>query len=248
MTKRPYALAALAFATLFAGSLSAGIVVTCPDTSYNPGPIAGLGPAYSCGETIATGPNSVDISVGPLGIFADATELEAWLGVAPGGFNQSFGPLEDVFAFGGSAIHFPLFTSNAGDTLSFSWTGSFEPEATGYLFYMLDGILNVLDHQVTIGNTTHIPTAQLISSQTVTQPLAMGNHSLALGVVVGIAGIQVLPCVIDGPCDFPVDELVLVDPTLNVTNLAVGSVPEPGTVALFGIGLMALVAFRRKRS
>jgi hypothetical protein len=107
-----------------------------------------------------------------------------------------------------------------------------------------------------IGNITKLPVdATLQLPQSVSVPLSAGNHSLSFGVIVGSQPL--IPCkefVIDGPCFVDViidiDQEVIFDPVLSITNLSVGptAVPEPGTIALFGLGLLGLGALRRKRS
>ncbi|MCB9383002.1 MAG: PEP-CTERM sorting domain-containing protein [Bryobacterales bacterium] len=229
----PFALFACTFA--FSGQAVAGIVLGCPDTLYMPGPVAGLGNAQSCGETITTGPTSVDIMVDPFGTYAYAGDLESWLGLDPFDLDLLLGPFDGIYADGGAAIWFPSFTANAGDTLEFDWSGSFESGATGYLFYQLDNSFHVLDYQ--IGNVSLPTIGMLTIAQSISEPLSAGNHSLAFGVVVGYPAGQILM------------EKVILDPTLNISNLQVSSsVPEPGSVALLCGGLLALVTLRRKRN
>ena len=264
MLHRSHVFATLALATLFSSSLSAGILLNCPDT-ISVGPVAGFANAESCGQTIATGPGSVNINVGPQGVIASDIELESWLSLGPGALDQTFvsgggggtliggigGPVtasRTISAQGGSAMLFPSFTANAGDTLQFDWTGVFEPEATGYLFYALDGALTVLDHQFGFfGNSTLIQTASLVLPHTISQPLSAGTHSLAFGVIVGnqFGNQTVVECQF---CEVAVP-LVQFDPILDITNLAVvPQVPEPGSIGLMGLGLVALAVWRRKRS
>jgi hypothetical protein len=252
MVKLHHVFATLALATLSSSSLSAAILLGCPDTVYL-GPIGGLNGAQSCGQTITTGPSSVNINVSPFGTIASDIELESWLSLAPSTLDQKVAPNTVVFANGGSAMFFPSFTAYSGDVLEFDWSGTFEPGATGYLFYALDGVLTVLDHQIGngfFGNVTvidtFVDTAALVATHSISQPLSPGQHSLAFGVVVGssFGNETILICEF---CEVA-QPIVRFDPILDVTNLSVsGSVPEPGSVVLMGLGLVALGVWRRRR-
>jgi hypothetical protein len=125
-------LATIALSALCVGQASATMTTMCPDNSVSPGPIQGLGDMESCGQTITTGVQSVEINVGPTSIIGNTIDLENWLGLSPGDLSPllpfPFKP------FGGSAALFPGFVSNPGDLLQFSWTGAFEPQATAFLF------------------------------------------------------------------------------------------------------------------
>ena len=234
----------IAMAALFVGPVSAVQLAVCPDNSVLPGPIAGLGDMESCGQTVTTGANSVEINVGPTSIIGNIPGLESWLGLSSGTLAPKL-PFE-YKPFGGSAAFFTGFGSNPGDLLQFSWTGEYEPQATAYLFYALDNTVTVLDSQMGSFNKTMLPPdATLQLPQSVSVPLGAGNHSLVFGVIVGSPIFE--SCI---ECPIPTEREIIFDPILSITNLSVGptAVPEPGTIALFGLGLLGLGALRRKRS
>ena len=243
MLRTSLLIAALALASGWFTSLEAAVFAACPDTFYV-GSIGGLPGAQSCGKIVTIGADSVNINVVPESAYATDLALESWLSLAPGGLDQA-----GIFADGGAALLFPSFTANAGDTLHFDWSSVFEPEATGYQFYALDGVVTVLNSQIGLANSTIGGGGIGTLPQPISQPLTAGNHSLAFGVIVGsafgnvtIIGNQTIAecvgCVVS-----------VFDPILDVTNLRIESaVPEPSSIALFGLGLVALATWRRKRA
>ncbi len=243
MIKRSAWLLTPVLALCFAGPSMGGF--SCPEATGLSGP-APLNLGASCGQTVSVTPTSVSINVGPTAPTAAPEALEPWLGL---GFGELF--QDGIFPLGGAAVQFDNVVANPGDLLQFSWTGSFEPEATGYLFYLLNGAMNVLDSQVFFGNMTMYNTFDMLSvPQSVSVPLSTGNNTVAFGVVSGLPG-KIRICPPEVICELIIpDDIVILDPVLTVTNVAVGpaAVPEPGTIALFGMGLLGLAALRRKRS
>ena len=199
----------------------------CPDQSYAVVPISGVtgGNATSCGNATvdALGGLVATPGGGTVAVF----ELENYLGV-----NLTAQTPQGFVLVEGSAVQFAGFLAGAGATLSFSWESLFEEGGTGGLFYVLNGSLSLLDSILPGGQS--LPGTS--NSGTVTVGLLEGANTFAFGAVSLAATNNSFP-------------EAVADPQLSITNLAVTptGVPEPGTFGLMGVGLVGLVAWKRRR-
>lgn len=216
---------------LLASSAFAGVAV-CPDNTYSVFPIPGVtgGSASSCGNA----------NVGGTSVFA----------ATPGGGSVSVDVLASFLKFDlngrftddfmeageGSAVMLSGFSAPAGSTLAFTWASQFEERASGALFYILNGELNILDIRVPDSLCLFDEICATNAGSEVLIPLASGQNDLAFGAIV--LSSKLVP-------------LVALDPSISVNNFALitsqSDVPEPATLALTGVALAGLAAWRRRR-
>jgi hypothetical protein len=218
-------------------------VTTCTGNTYSVFPIPGVtgGSATSCGNANVT-TNSV-FAATPGSGSVDFDVLAAYLNNnLSGSFDAEF------FVPGeGSAVMLSGFSAPSGATLSFNWAGSFEPNATGALFYIFNGVPQILDARypptepcvglkcINIIEPCDAVCQLDVPTNQVTLSLADGPNTLSFGAIV-LTG-RLVPS-------------VSLDPSLTVNNFAVtaSNIPEPATLGLTGAVLLGLAAWRRRRA
>lgn len=215
---------------LLASSAFAG-VATCPDNTYVVFPIPGVtgGAASSCGNASVDGTSVFAATPGNGSVGVDV--LASFLKYDLDGLFS-----DEAFSAGeGSAALLEGFSLAAPSTLSFNWSGAFEPGATGALFYILNGEVTVLDARY---SAILIPCDEICStdvpSNQVTLNLPAGSHTLGFGAIT---------------IDSKLIPSIALDPSITVNNFAVAAsdVPEPATLALTAGALVGLAAWRRRR-
>ena len=175
----------------------------------------------------------------------DVVDLEIFLGLNPGDLS---GLVDDGTPTKGSAIK-QTFTANAGDEITFDWNfltdetvaadetfGAFND----FAFVVIDGTVSML---ADVDSSTFGPSGTPFDGETgfngfTSSALTGGSHTLGIGVVH-----------LDEDDTFDVEYasgLLLDDisiPAFNDTS----TVPEPGSVALFGTGLLGLIGYGWRR-
>lgn len=162
---------------------------------------------------------------------AAVSTIESTLGLAAGTLD-ALNTNPDGGALTNGAALYQSFTGNAGDTVSFAW----DYVATDYIPF------NDPSFALLLGPSSSITV--LASIQGLGMPVGTSGHSgwQNYSATLGSSGTYTLAFVTTNDKDQVLDSNLFID---NVAGSATNNVPEPGTLAIVGLGL-AMLAFRRK--
>jgi hypothetical protein len=169
---------------------------------------------------------------------APISSIESTLGIAPGTLDALNTNPDSGTLTNGSALY-QSFSGNAGDTLSFSW----DYVATDYIPY------NDPSFALLIGPSNSV--SVLASIHGLGLPVGTSGHSgwQSYSATLGSSGNYTLAFVTTNDKDEILDSHLFIDNVAGSCNPTcpppVNKVPEPGTLAIFGLGL-AMLAVRRK--
>ncbi len=142
---------------------------------------------------------------------------------------EAFDPSIFDFAYEGALV-WQDFSGNAGDTLSFLWSFGTRDTFPDYAFFIIDGLLvplaSTADALLTGSGDDLFTTGSSLYNFTLS---SSGNHRIAFGVV-DVNDVAVMSSL-----------------TIDQVRLSANELPEPGTLALLGLGLGMMVWQRRRQ-
>lgn len=247
---KPNKIAAILFVAsgLIAGTASAS-VINLPNNDFESGSLSSwssIGSVSATGSTTVTTFDNVVWSISAAGTTmahlvsngATISAIESTLGISGGTLNALNTNPNGGSLTNGSALY-QSFSGNAGDTLSFAW----DYVATDYIPF------NDPSYALLVGPSNSVTV--LASINGLGLPVGTSGHSgwQSYSATLSSSGNYTLAFVTTNDKDTVLDSHLFIDNVAGSCNPTcpppVNNVPEPGTLAIVGLGL-AMLAIRRK--